>query len=306
MKTVLVTGVTGFLGRYTAAHYQSLGWQVCGIGTRAEENAPPGLARYTRMELPSTDLDDLVAKLAPEVCVHCAGRASVELSMTDPSADFRAGVDAVFNVLDALRRHSPRCRVVFLSSAAVYGNPGRLPIAESDTPRPISPYGFHKLIGEQLCLEFHRVYGLPTSAARVFSAYGPGLRRQVIWDVCRRALTEPVLTLRGTGEESRDFIHARDVAAALVLIGERADCQGEAYNIASGSETKMAALSETILGKTGRLIPVEFDGVVHAGVPRNWRADVDKLMKIGFKPEIELDHGLETYAQWCHAEVFGQ
>jgi len=306
MKTVLITGVTGFLGRYTAAHYQSLGWKVVGIGTRAEENAPQDLARYVRMELPSTALADLVREVTPDVCIHCAGRASVELSMTDPAADFRSGVDAVFNILDSVRVNAPDCRVVYLSSAAVYGNPERLPIVETDPLRPISSYGFHKLIGEQLCAEFTTVYGLRTSAVRIFSAYGPGLRRQVVWDVCRKALTQPSLTLRGTGDESRDFIHARDVAAALSIIADRAECRAETYNLAGGVETTMRTLAETILDKTGRKIPIEVDGIAHAGVPRNWRADMSKLAALGFKPEITLTHGIEAYAHWCHAEVLGE
>src|SRR5690242_13283263 len=118
MKTVFITGVTGFLGRYAAAHFQSLGWKTVGLGTRSEENAPPDLARYVRMELPSADLATVIRDVRPDVCIHCAGRASVELSMTDPASDFRSGVDAVFNVLDAIRLHAPECRFVYLSSAA--------------------------------------------------------------------------------------------------------------------------------------------------------------------------------------------
>ena len=306
MKTVLITGVTGFLGRYTVMHYQSLGWRVVGLGTRAEENAPQDLARYVRMELPSTDLAAVVREVKPDVCVHGAGRASVELSMTDPAADFRSGVDAVFNVLDAIRLHAPKCRVVYLSSAAVYGNPQTLPIVETHAASPISSYGFHKLIGEQLCTEFSTVYDLRTSAVRIFSAYGPGLRRQVVWDVCRKAITQPTLTLRGTGDESRDFIHARDVAGALFVIADRAECRAETYNLASGTETTMRSLARMILAKTGRDIDIETDGIVHPGVPRNWRADMSRLAGLGFKPEIALDHGIEAYAHWCHAEVLGE
>jgi UDP-glucose 4-epimerase len=307
MKTVLITGATGFLGRHTAALFHSRGWKTVGLGTRSTENAPlANLTEYLRLQLPSQNLPEIVRRLKPNVCIHCAGRASVELSMSDPAADFNSGVDATFNLLDAIRVHAPECRVVYLSSAAVYGNPERLPIGESDALRPISSYGYHKMTCEILCEEFHKVYGVQTAAARIFSAYGPGLRRQVIWDMCRKALTEPVLRMRGTGDESRDFIHARDVAAGLYLIAEKAECRAEAYNLATGTEATMRGIAELILAKTGRKIEIETDGIVHPGVPRNWRADLTRLHRLGFKPEMSLEHGIEAYAQWCHAEVLGE
>src|SRR5438552_189686 len=81
--------------------------------------------------------------------------------------------------------------------------------------RRLSPYGYHKRQAELICEEFSRVYALPTAVARIFSAYGPGLRRQVVWDICEKALATGKLELRGTGAESRDFIHAADIARGL-------------------------------------------------------------------------------------------
>ena len=306
MKTVLITGVTGFIGRYVARQFAEAGWQVAGLGTRPAENAPmQSLFLYEQLVLPSDALAELVQKVQPDVCIHCAARASVNLSVTEPQRDFSASVDVAFNLANTLRLYAPQCRLIYLSSAAVYGNPQTLPISESQTPQPISPYGFHRLMSEQICAEFFRIYGLPTSIVRIFSAYGPGLRRQVLWDMCHKALTQPILKLQGTGTESRDFIHVRDIAKALYLLAEQAPCQAEVYNLASGVETTIKELAGLVLAHIERKILIDFDGVIRAGDPLNWKANVTNLTQLGFMPEVSLQRGISVYAQWCRAEVMG-
>ena len=306
MKTVLITGVTGFIGRYVARQFAETGWSVVGIGNRPPENAPrQDLFRYQQISLPSGDLANIIQELQPEICIHCAGRASVELSITDPSADFSNSVSVTFNLLDSLRLYAPKCRLIYLSSAAVYGNPEKLPIQESQSLKPISPYGFHKMMSEQLCTEFFKVYNLPTAIVRIFSGYGPGLRRQVLWDMCQKALTQSALKLRGTGNESRDFIHGRDVARAIHILAEKADCEAEVYNLANGVETTIKELAELMLAKLGEYVPVEFDNVTPVGTPINWQADMSKLTKLGFTPEVTIERGVNVYVQWCRAEILG-
>ncbi|MES2571746.1 MAG: SDR family oxidoreductase, partial [Verrucomicrobiota bacterium] len=237
MKSVLITGVAGFLGRHAARQFSREGWRVIGVDDASPENAQPAAgALYHRMRLPSPALRELLRAARPDVFVHCAGRASVPLSMDDPASDFRDNTLLTFEMLEMLRREAPACRFLFLSSAAVYGNPEALPVEESHRVAPLSPYGYHKRQCELLCEEFSAIFGLPTAALRIFSAYGPGLRRQVIWDICERVLTSGELRLRGTGNESRDFIHAIDIGRALTCIASQAPCQGEIYNLASGRE----------------------------------------------------------------------
>lgn len=306
MKSVLVIGVAGFIGRAVAHLFSQNGWKVLGLDARPPEHAPqPDLAGYYNVNLPANDLSSLLQRIEPHVCVHCAGRASVANSLDDPAADFAAHVEVTFNVLNAMRVAAPGCRVIFLSSAAVYGNPASLPIREDHDLRPVSPYGFHKLMGEKLCAEFSEIYGVPTAVARIFSAYGTGLRRQVIYDLCYRALTEPVLRLRGTGAESRDFINCRDVAHGLYVLAERAPCQGEVYNLASGQETTIRELAEMVVALSGRNLAIDFDGHNPPGNPLNWRADISRLAHLGFVPTIPLDQGVKAYADWCQIELIG-
>ena len=304
MKTVLITGVAGFLGRATARQFARDGWRVVGVDVAAPENAQlnPG-TMYHRMILPSAGLADLLRALPPDACIHCAGRASVPFSMEDPAADFRDNTVLTFEILETLRREAPRCRFLLLSSAAVYGNPASLPVAETHRTAPLSPYGYHKLQCELLCEEFARIYAQPTTIVRIFSAYGPGLRRQVVWDICERALSGGALTLHGTGRESRDFIHAGDIARALVLLAEKGGADADVYNLASGEETTIAALAETLLAALLRDTAVSFDGRATPGNPLCWRADISRIGALGFAPAIPLAQGLRSTATWASAEL---
>jgi UDP-glucose 4-epimerase len=304
MSTVLITGVAGFLGTYIAREFAGNGWRVIGVDiVPVEQFRGDARVAYECLPLPSAQLADLLRRTSPEVCVHCAGCASVGASLSDPAADFRQGPALTFELLDMLRRHTPRCRVLFLSSAAVYGNPPSLPVTEAHPGAPLSPYGYHKRQGELLCEEFARIYGLPAASVRIFSAYGPGLRRQVVWDICERALSTGALPLRGTGRESRDFIHAADIARALPLLARRAAGEGEIYNLATGVETTIAELAAALIAELGLKIDAHFDGQVTPGDPLNWRADVSRLSAFGFAPQTALADGLSAVAAWSKAEL---
>lgn len=304
MKSVLITGVTGFIGRYVAREFAENGWRVIGTGTRAPENAPvEHLESYHQLTLPSQALGQIVEQAGPQVCVHCAGRASVGLSFNNPEADFSSSVEITFNLLNFLRIYAPKCRTVFLSSAAVYGNPEALPVSEDLNPRPISPYGFHKLMCETLCTEFFRIFGLPTIIVRIFSSYGVGLRRQVLWDLCLKAFTNSSLHLQGTGSESRDFIHVHDAARALYLLAEKAPGEAEVFNLGSGTETTIKQLAELIVAEIGNEISISFDGINPKGNPLNWKADIRRITELGFIPETPIEAGIKNLVNWCRMEI---
>ena len=302
--TVLLTGAAGFIGRAMARALAQTGANVVGVDMAPEENAPTeNLARYVQLQLPHDGLDPILESESPDACVHCAGRASVPLSFDDPRNDFRSATLLTFELLESLRRRAPDCRFVFLSSAAVYGEPNALPVNEDERVKPISPYGFHKRQCELLCEEYASIYGLPTCILRIFSAYGPGLRRQVIWDLCYRVLTEKRLSIHGTGSESRDFIHVKDIVRAATLVLDKSEMAGEVYNVASGREVTLRELADKLAGLFELRNGPEFDGVVPEGNPLNWRADISKLEALGFAPKTDFDEGLSGFATWCRSEI---
>jgi UDP-glucose 4-epimerase len=305
-RNVLITGVAGFIGRHTARHFSDQAWSVIGIDQVQPVNAPlQNLSAYHSIQLPNKELTGLLKHYLPQVCIHCAGPASVGASIDDPSSDFYNSVVLTFEILNMLRIHCPTCRFVLISSAAVYGNPCSLPIREDHLLIPISPYGFHKLQCEQLCHEFSKIYGMATASARVFSAYGEGLRKQVIWDICEKISSRKSLELHGTGRESRDFVHAIDITKGLALIAETAPMEGEAYNIGSGRQIFIAELAIMILNMLGLKYRPYFNDILPRGNPVNWQADISKIKALGFLPEIELEDGIKGFLNWCQGELAG-
>jgi UDP-glucose 4-epimerase len=305
-RSAIITGVSGFIGRYVARYFAAQGWIIIGVDSSTPENAPlSNLSYYYSTRLPGNELADILRKHLPDTCIHCAGRASVNLSVGNPLADFHGNTVLTFELLNAIRINCPNCRFIFLSSAAVYGNPQSLPIQENQPLEPISPYGCHKLQCEQICREFSQIYDVPTASLRIFSAYAPGLRRQVLWDICRKALMEESINLQGTGKESRDFIHALDIAKTLMIVATKAEMRGEAYNLASGNEVTIATLSSLVCETLDFQGEVIFDGVVPKGNPLNWRADIAKISSLGFEPEVALEQGVKVFTNWCRAELIG-
>jgi UDP-glucose 4-epimerase len=302
LKTVLITGAAGFLGGYVARHFAGEGWKVVGLDLLPAAEVAGGSMEYRQVALPGAGFAKVLREFDPEICVHAAGCASVGLSLEDPAADYRGNTVLVFELLETLRRQAPKCRFLLLSSAAVYGDPASLPVAESHPIRPLSPYGYHKRQAELLCEEFASIYGVPCASARIFSAYGPGLRRQVVWDICAKALGAGALELHGTGSESRDFIHAADIARGLHLLAIKAPCTGEIYNLSSGREVTIAELAAQLLHALDSKVQPVFDGASTPGNPRNWRADISRIAALGFNPAISLEDGLQEVAHWCRQQ----
>lgn len=294
-NTVLLTGACGFLGSRIAKRLSAAGYRVVGIDRC--ESADPSLSDHHVMSLPDQRFFEILAAETPGAVVHTAGPASVVGSVDDPLADFNGSVATHAFLFDAVRRFSPDSRVVMLSSAAVYGDPVSLPVHEDAPLAPISPYGFHKIMCETLAREFHVVYGVRTCALRIFSAYGAGLRRQILWDVCEKAVQGHV-ELMGSGQQTRDFVHTDDVAAAIECLLASAPFEGEAYNCASGVETTIRELAEKLAACVNPAAPVSFSGVDRPGDPMRWRADISALSRLGFKPSVAFDDGVAEYCAW--------
>ena len=303
MNTVLVTGINGFIGAQIASHFVQRGSYVAGIDRPADSSAV--CSEYLSLTLPSIDLAPRIRSWGPSLCIHCAGPSSVGNSMLDPAADFAGSAVATYSLLDAIRREAPACRFLYLSSAAVYGNPLTLPIGEDAPVQPISPDGFHQHMCELLCLEFHRAFALSTVAVRIFSAYGPGLRRQVVADICAKLAgpgSGPIM-LHGTGCESRDFIHVADIVGGIQAVVDHAPFEAEVYNLATGVSISIAALAEMLRGFVSPVREISFLGDQRSGDPLHWSANIEKLRALGFRPSKSIESGLNEYAKWFKETV---
>lgn len=298
LEQVLVLGAAGFLGTAISRHCLAQGLSTIGVDVAAPV-ADVAFAKFSQTSNLEEDLGPLLARFQPGYLVNVAGNADVSKSVRDPRDDFRRAADLFSIALEQVRLHSPGTRVLLASSAAIYGQPARLPVMEAEAPAPISPYGYHKWMCELLTKEYNAVYGIKTASMRVFSAYGAGLRKQILWDLCSKCAGGGAVELGGDGTESRDFIHATDIAHATLSILRGGEFAGEAYNVASGKEVSISELAQLVLEEfgvhRGRL---KFTGFGRVGDPKNWRADIGLLSSLGFRQSVDLRHGVAEYVQW--------
>lgn len=302
---VLICGAGGCLGSHAAAAFKHSGWRVVGAG----RGDALGLEQYPK-DVPflrgdfesQVFVQQLLEEFKPSKLIFVAGPSDVQRSVTDPVKDFRGQTLPLIQVLWAASLMNSPPGVLLVSSAAVYGNIATLPVTEKTQPNPISPYGFHKFAQEALLDEFGKLYGVPTCKARVFSTYGRGLRRLAVWEITRRAMSRDY-KLRGTGEETRDYLHVSDIAHALECIASHSPFRGEIVNVASGQETSMRQVASFIYGALGVTAPPVFDNKCLAGSPLMWRADISTLQGLGFKPKIELEAGIRDTVKWIKTDA---
>lgn len=298
---VIVTGAGGFLGSHIANYFCGNGYRVAAVGRCNAASIDSSYSNFPRlygMTLPDARFVAAVKEFKPDLVVHCAGTASVGESVHDPYGDFQRMVDVCAFTLETLRTCSPGSHFCLLSSAAVYGNPLHLPVSEHDLCKPVSSYGYHKLLCETLAEEYAKLHGLKVTVLRIFSAYGERLWKQVIHDLCYKFLRDEFRSaeLFGSGEESRDFIHAVDVARAIHCLYENGS--DGIYNVASGNQTTIKALAALIQLKLGSRKDIVFTGVNRAGDPLYWQANVSKLQSVGYRQSISLPEGIERYCEW--------
>lgn len=298
MKQAAVLGAAGFVGRHAARALALAGYDVVGIGHGSwlrDEWRGWGLRDWHVADI---SLETLLTYAGePEMLVQCAGSGSVAFSMTHPAQDFRRSVDSTLAALDFVRLHAPDCRFVLPSSAAVYGSAEQMPITVADRLRPESPYGVHKKIAEDLCRSYARTFGIRAAIVRLFSVYGLGLRKQLLWDACMK-LTQGEGRFAGTGEELRDWLEVQDAAALLVAAGERAGPGCPIVNGGTGHAVSVRAIVEGLRQELGVSIDPAFSGDRREGDPIGYQADITEARAWGWSPQRPLTEGLAAYASW--------
>ncbi len=296
---LLITGSRGFVGGSVGRLGTQLGHAVLGV-SRATQPSTNWQGEYVSADVVSADLAPVIHAFAPDVIFHAAGTASVGASFAAPLDDLRASLLSWANLLDSVRRSGSQPLVLFPSSGAVYGQLASLPVKENAEIKPISPYGFHKAACELLGREYANCFGQRIVVCRLFSLFGVQQRRLLVWELYRQfAGTEPVVWLQGTGEETRDYLHAEDMAHALISVCESQlrDPQAnfQIFNLAGGQETRVLDLAKEL----GRLVAPEKEircrGIERAGDPEHWQADVSALRTLipNWQPK-SLSEGLTS------------
>lgn len=297
MSKVLITGALGFIGgkmieKFVDSGAQVIGWDIaegirCGVTVRKVDMGDEAA------------VVEALEACTPDIIIHCAGSADVGKSVKDPAMDYHGNVTLTHHLMFAMHKLGlEKTRFVFLSSAGVYGNPTKLPITEDMPLNPLSPYAVHKVMCEELCKYFANNYGMDVKVARIFSAYGAGLKKQIFWDMYNKSQNTGRLDMFGTGDESRDYIHVDDVIEALYLLATTESDQ-VIFNVANGEEITIREATECFADCAGiAKDKIAFNGVVREGDPLNWCADISRIRRLGYKKSVEMKVGLEDYVDW--------
>lgn len=236
---------------------------------------------------------------------HLAAVASVADSVERPIETHQVNFVSVLNLLELVQKTQKDLkRLVFSSSAAVYGDEPTLPKHEESVIRPLTPYAIDKFAAEKYVLVYNNLYGIPTSAVRFFNVFGPNQNPEspysgvisIILDRYERAKRgeETSFTLFGDGKQTRDFVYIEDVLQALLLVATKEDARGQVFNVGTQNKTTLIDLLTYLDELVGIHLPVKYEAE-RSGDIKDSYADVSKLMSIGYKPNNTVAEGLEKY-----------
>jgi UDP-glucose 4-epimerase len=293
----LITGAAGFLGSSIANHLALEGHQVRGLDDLSTGD-PKALSPdvfFTRGDV--NDRPKLWTLLQEVDCVyHLAARVSVPESILYPREYNAVNVGGTVSLMEAMRDVGVR-RVVLISSGAVYGDQGILPLKESAVPSPNSPYAVSKLASEFYVRTIGDLWGIDTVCLRVFNAYGPGQHLPVshppvIINMLRQAVRGGTIVIHGDGSQTRDYVYVDDVISAMIAAATAPGLDNLVINVGSGNETSVRELARLVLELTGNTVDIVYNPRTHPGVSRMC-ADLSLAReKLNYQPSISLIDGL--------------
>lgn len=313
---VLVTGGAGFIGSHTVDRLMSDGYAVIVV-----DNLSTGrinhIIRHQKSDrfffVEGDVADGLFPPLSPIIknsgpirsIVHLAAQTSLQRSMNCPLNDARVNYIGTLQVFEFARAHGVK-KVVFISSAAIYGNAAPIPTTEAAPPMPISPYGVHKLSGEYLMKYYNCIHGISGVGLRLFNVYGPRQDPRnsysgVISLFCRQSITNTPLTIFGDGTQTRDFVHVSDVVEAIVAAlesGPEATC---IVNVGSGTACAIKEVAEFIRETCNSRSEIKY-APARGGDVLHSCADVSAAgTALKFRPQVMIEAGLADTAAWFAA-----
>jgi len=305
MSLYLVTGGAGFIGSHLAAELVDRGERV-----RIVDNLSTGKRRNLDVvpdgEFVEGDLADrAVAERAVagvDYVLHQAAIPSVPRSIQDPITSNRSNIDATLNVLVAARDAGVK-RLVYAGSSSAYGDTPTLPKREDMPTSPLSPYALQKLVGEQYCQMFTRLYGFETVTIRYFNVFGPRQDPSSPYSGVISLFISALVdgrqpTIYGDGEQTRDFTYVANVVDGVLRACEAPGAAGETINVATGGRISLNDLFAELRALTGSAIEPAY-AQPRAGDVKHSQADISKAKRIlGYEPGVTLKEGLRRTLEW--------
>lgn len=307
LRRALVTGGAGFVGSHVAEALLECDYDVViadDLSTGKRSNIPSG-ARFVECDISSQAFRDLLQREVPAVVAHLAAQIDVRKSIEEPVRDAGTNIVAFIAMMEVLARVSPGCRVVLTSTAGVYGDAPNPPLSEETRLSPLSPYAISKAAAENYLDYYSRICGVGGVILRFANVYGPRQDPKgeagVVSIFCSRVRNGLPITVFGDGNQTRDYVFVKDVAAAIVAALEmRFDSRtsgAPVFNIGTGRATSVLDLVKAIEAVAHRKTEVEF-APLRPGEIIDSALDASRARSaLGWIPEAELEAGLAvTYA----------
>lgn len=309
MMSLLITGGCGFIGSHLVEACQEGEGEVRVLDdlTTGSRTNMTGMESML-FEHSIGNREALVEAATGVDCIfHLAAMANVPDSMERPGECFESNLMGLLSVLEAAVAAGVR-KVIFASSAAIYGNGCGGPRREVEMPDPRSPYAISKMAGEQLLGFFEREHGLEAVSLRFFNVFGPRQNPSSSYAAAipifvEKALKGETITIHGDGEQTRDFVYVRDVARALIHVSRHPEARG-VYNVGLGHAVSINSLVARILAITGSSSKVIYTEE-RVGDIRQSCSDSTKLRGLGWEPAYPLDRGLEETVGWWAGRLGG-
>jgi UDP-glucose 4-epimerase len=295
-KKILVTGGAGFIGFHLTKKLLDSGADVTiydNMSNGKKENIQDNpKAKFIKGDI--LDLKKLLSLPKFDLIYHLAAQVVVPYSMENPTLDFDTNARGTLNVLEKARKD--KTRLIFASSAAVYGNPTKFPTTEDYGFHPFSCYGLSKVVGEEYCQIYTLQYGTAITIVRFSNVYGSRCHG-VINDFLDKLQKNPgKLEIIGTGQQARDFVHVSDIAEALTLVADD-KAIGKTYNLGFGETTKIIDLAKMIL----KILDLNSKTFVTT-TGQSWQGDIDTICfnitkaktELGWNPKVRLEDHLRT------------
>ena len=309
MEKILITGGAGFIGSTLANHLgkENVVIVVDDLSMGKVENFEMD-RNITFIEGDVADsvlMEEIIRANQFDYIFHLAAVASVADSVARPVETHRVNFESVLMLLELIRKYQPNLkRIVFSSSAAVYGDEPTLPKKEESIIRPLTPYAIDKFAAEQYVLDYCHLYDVPGSAVRFFNVYGPNQNPNspysgvisILVDRYKKQLAgeKTSFTLYGDGSQSRDFVYIDDVIQALLLVANKEAALGQQFNVGTGKATTLLTLIQTIDQILETELALEYQpersGDIHDSL-----ADISKIQSIGYLPNYDVLSGMKSY-----------
>ena len=313
MSTHIVTGVAGFIGSHLAETLLKQDIRVIGIDQfndyydpQLKEKNIVNLNQFSNFKLIKASIEDLDWQellQSVDVVYHQAAQAGVRASWGKGFFDYTAkNINATQIILEAAKHAKSLKRIVYAFSSSIYGNAATMPTPETLCPQPVSPYGITKLAGERLCWLYQQNFGVPATALRYFTVYGPRHRPDMAFHKFFKAvIDDQAISIYGDGQQTRDYTYVSDAVAANLAAGKVPEAIGEAFNIGGGSRVTLMELLDIMEQVIGRSIRKDYVEKAK-GDARHTSADITKAKKIlGYCPKVSLSEGLTREWEWIQS-----